>query len=976
MDDLIVLSVIVLIVLIVSPIIMLFKISGVRTKLGEIEATVHDMRKAIFAMGEFVQREVVQADKAVSEVSSEARISTVLAPERATPPQIPDIPDIAPKPTEGAPPPLPDLSERETAAASDPGGVPAFVPPAPSWAGIQAKRLLSWLFSEGNIWVTVGVMLFIAGFGLLFNYIERRGLVPFEVRLIAAAIIGICMSSFGWRMREVRRTYALILQGGGIGVLYIVLLGGAKIGSAIPPQAAVVGMVMLSAFTVILALLQNFELLALFALLGGYAAPVVVSSGSSNFVALFSIHSLLNFEILLLSLRADWRKTRWGGLIASAAVGAVWGLLRWRDEYFASVEPFLILLFVNYTAVTLIPMFRDRIRSVVNAGGVDVPMILTLPFVFLFLQMSAASHTKYGVAISCLGLGAWYLSLGRFVIGRGREFGYPSRSLLAYCVIFSNLAIPFIFKQAVSSSIWAVEGSFLIAFAAIGCFGVRDGQAREAGEVSGTSGTLACGLLLHVGAFVLYNFSPWLHLPARLYEIPLLQSGLLDWKSETSPFLLTGLLFAISAFVGSYFSTRFDFGEKPPRIARLASIELRLPKASTLVWGFALYGAVWWTLAVLNAALVSLRDSGMTAFSVLCLSAALGYLVSARLKWRAIRFLAVAPVMLVMLHVVLLLTHHAFWIGRPVIPNWFPFANDVTSKIWLNWVAAAAMLAAAVFAYRREASTKWSAVAWGAMIFAVLAYTSFHVLGYAALAPAVTEWLVNISFLSRFLPVALAVGLLTMKRFERSVKLTEYKAGSLAALILLVALDLPAFVASFGEPSYIGGLYIPIINPVELYQALFFTSLTMLLRLLPVGGARRISLYRLVPFLAFLLLNGVAARAARQYFGENVWYDFFGNAPYFQGFLAILWGLAALALIFCGKMYFERTLWAMGAGLLVFDIAKLLLVDLKNSATVVRIFAFLLLGGLFLLIGWIAPLPPKRAEPPEISGDGPGEETQ
>ena len=39
---------------------------------------------------------------------------------------------------------------------------------------------------------------------------------------------------------------------------------------------------------------------------------------------------------------------------------------------------------------------------------------------------------------------------------------------------------------------------------------------------------------------------------------------------------------------------------------------------------------------------------------------------------------------------------------------------------------------------------------------------------------------------------------------------------------------------------------------------------------------------------------------------------------------------------------------------------KLLVVDLSNAATLVRIVAFLVLGGLSLLIGWVAPLPPKE----------------
>lgn len=192
-----------------------------------------------------------------------------------------------------------------------PRPAPVFEPREPAWIEVQVKKLLAWLLTEGNIWVTIGVILFLAGFGLLFSYAAQMGWVSIELRLAGSAVIGIGMTVFGWRQREKKRTYALILQGGGIGILYIVLLAAAKLGSVIPAAAAIIGMLMLSVFTVVLAVMQDFEPLALFALLGGYASPLLISTGSSNFVALFSIYTLLNFEILLLTAKRDWRKVRW-----------------------------------------------------------------------------------------------------------------------------------------------------------------------------------------------------------------------------------------------------------------------------------------------------------------------------------------------------------------------------------------------------------------------------------------------------------------------------------------------------------------------------------------------------------------------------------------------------------------------------------------------------------------------------------------
>ena len=80
------------------------------------------------------------------------------------------------------------------------------------------------------------------------------------MRLAAAAATGIVMSSAGFRMRERRRAYGLVLQGGGMGVLYLVVLAATKFNSlstglpVLSEAPAVVAMVILSVLTVLLVL--------------------------------------------------------------------------------------------------------------------------------------------------------------------------------------------------------------------------------------------------------------------------------------------------------------------------------------------------------------------------------------------------------------------------------------------------------------------------------------------------------------------------------------------------------------------------------------------------------------------------------------------------------------------------------------------------------------------------------------------------
>ena len=118
--------------------------------------------------------------------------------------------------------------------------------------------------------------------------------------------------------------------------------------------------------------------------------------------------------------------------------------------------------------------------------------------------------------------------------------------------------------------------------------------------------------------------------------------------------------------------------------------------------------------------------------------------------------------------------------------------------------------------------------------------------------------------------------------------------------------------------------------------------------------------------LFFLWSNQAATRAAFWYWGAPVsillpydpWAVFV--TPQTQAIIAIVWGIFGLWAIMYGKKTRSRALWRAGTGLLAADLLKLLLIDLHGAPTLTRVLAFLVLGSLFLLIGWIAPLPPKE----------------
>jgi len=79
-----------------------------------------------------------------------------------------------------------------------------------------------------------------------------------------------------------------------------------------------------------------------------------------------------------------------------------------------------------------------------------------------------------------------------------------------------------------------------------------------------------------------------------------------------------------------------------------------------------------------------------------------------------------------------------------------------------------------------------------------------------------------------------------------------------------------------------------------------------------------------------------------------------------QATLAIVWSVAALAAMVVANRRRYRAAWVAGAALLAVVVAKLFFVDLSQVGGVERIVSFMGVGVLLLIIGYMAPVPPRR----------------
>ena len=520
---------------------------------------------------------------------------------------------IRPRPqsaAKAAPKPVPAMHAAAPAAAADIDSVladsfrpkqsgarietPPPSPPSPPPRWLVAAR--DWLFT-GNLVAKLGLVILFIGVGFLLKYVAATVVVPIELRLAGVVLADLGLLAWGWRLRTSRREIGLPVQGAAIAILMLVIFGAYQRYGLLPATFTFALLVALTGFTCLLAVLQDAVWLAVFGITGGFAAPLMVATGQGNHVALFSYYALLNAGVFVLAIQRSWRPLNLLGFGFTFVVGAAWGGLRYTPEHYASAQAFLILFFLFYVGIALAYARRQQTRL---KDYVDATLVLGTPLLAFGLQAGLVRHMHFGLALSALALGGFYLALALALLRRGRErWRVLVETFAAIGVIFGTLAIPFALDGRWTSGAWALEGAGFV------WFGLRRGQRR----------TWIFGMVLQAGAWFSFVGAA---------------AGLDTEAALNSNLWLGFLLLAGSAFAMASGLRRYSAGETP-LVARLANACL----AIAAVW---LLGG-WWTEAILRTSgslLANLLVSGAV------LTALLLAVIATRLAWRMAGVLAFA----------------------------------------------------------------------------------------------------------------------------------------------------------------------------------------------------------------------------------------------------------------------------------------------------------------------------------------------
>jgi len=790
-----------------------------------------------------------------------------------------------------APPPLPQGAKATASVSDAPRWRPPPEPQNPAWMDAFGGFLRRLLF-EGNVPVKIGLLvLFVGVAGALKLAVDEGWLsFPIEFRLAGIAAFGLVGLVWGWRNRIERPAFGLSLQGGAIGVLLLVVFSSFKAYGLLSAGPAFALVLVLVAGAAMLAVLQNAPWLALLGFIGGYLAPVLISTGSGNHVVLFSYYALLNAAVFAIAWRKAWRALNLVGFGFTFAVGTLWGIEYYRPEHYATVQPFLILFVAFYIAIAVLHALRGR------KPLVDGTLVFGTPLLAFPLQAALLADDRMALALSALVLAIVYAGLAAWLRGRRHaELLWQSFAVLG--LGFATLAVPLAFSARATAATWALEGAALI------WLGLRQQRLLPQG----------IGWALQLLAALAFGWS-------------LLDSS---WRLGAEEWaILNGITLGMLLLSLSGFAISFVYERQGGQ---------RLP-----IWaGFGL-GLGWWLLAGLRE--IDVRyyaaDTELELFGFALIAAGLAVSLRHLLRWPRLGW----PVL------------GALFAGPPLVLAMGLHDIDLTRwpALGLGALWLAVMLVA--LAGLRQPPQRGLSLGHVAFLWTVAIWLSYGWVQLASRDLALGEgWELG----GALLPLGLML-LATWRRpqllaWPLAREFPHYRIRwSLPAMGVLCGLWLLA-LGSAGESAPLA--YLPVLNPLDLVQLGLLVLAVAAMRTAP-----NLQPLQLPLALAGLALLSVIGLRGAHHMGGAPWSPAILGNDVAQATLTVLWSLAGVTAWVLGSRRRNWVIWCAGAVLMGLVLIKLMLIDRRYMGDLAGIVSFLAVGGLLVLVGRIAPTPPRRLE--------------
>ncbi|HEY1964154.1 MAG TPA: DUF2339 domain-containing protein, partial [Acidobacteriaceae bacterium] len=329
---------------------------------------------------------------------------------------------------------------------------------------VESRMGSQWFNRIGIIALLIGVALFLK-FAFDNHWVGPAG------RVLIGLLSGAALIAWSERFRTKGYTaFSYSLKAVGSGVLYLSLWAAFSMYHLTPAGVAFAGMVLVTAFNAFIAWRQSAELLAVYAIVGAFSTPLLLSTGRDQEVFLFCYLLMMNAATMALLVLRGWNRLLVLSFVGTVAFYWGWYWQFYTPAAFVTTAVFLSLFVLLFAAATILARHRrdhpeqdDVARALVSLANAAFGF---LGFYAMLSQNGSGRNTA--LAWCSVGFGAFYLGVRKWMertpIGESRLAALTSLSdiQLSIAIVFLTLAVPLAVHGHWVTVGWMAEGAVLV----------------------------------------------------------------------------------------------------------------------------------------------------------------------------------------------------------------------------------------------------------------------------------------------------------------------------------------------------------------------------------------------------------------------------------------------------------------------------------------------------------------------------------
>ncbi len=317
----------------------------------------------------------------------------------------------------------------------------------------------------GESWINkIGILIVVIGVAIGAKYSIENELISPLTRIILGYLVGIGLLGFGIKLKPKFEGYSAVLVSGAISIFYFITYFAYSFYDLIPQALAFVMMLIFTAFTVFTAIKYNRVVIAHIGLIGAYAVPFLLSSGSGRVDILFSYMLIINLGILFISIKKDWKSLHYSAFFFTWMIYGSW----FADKSFDSGLQGYEALGIGFaTAFFLVFYGVSLFNNIISKEKLDkVNIILILLNSFIYFGFGFGIFNGHSILDSYLGLftlfnAAIHFAVLFFIKSKKLADSKLFYSTLAMVFTFITIAIPIQLDGNWVTLMWTAQGTIL-----------------------------------------------------------------------------------------------------------------------------------------------------------------------------------------------------------------------------------------------------------------------------------------------------------------------------------------------------------------------------------------------------------------------------------------------------------------------------------------------------------------------------------